>query len=124
MNFDSKRCFKIWIYTVSHSVLILRSVNDEEEEVKGYNIDVELWGVVYLELPDVLNGIKIKKVNNLPKKFDVYKNKEGYNVFEIISESGLYYVVATGCKIGKNNWLNENRVLNPYLEYDEIVAIL
>ena len=70
----------------------MRSANNEDEEQNGYNIDIEFWGVAYLDLPDMFKW--------------------------------AYYIVASGCKVGKNNWLNENRVLNPSLEYDEIFATL
>lgn len=125
MLFDSIRIFQIWIYTVSHSILILRSTNDEDEEAKGYNIDIEFWGIAYMELPNLFRGIKIQKlVDSIPQKLDKFKSDVGYNVFQITTDDAHYYVVAAGCKVGKNNWLNENRVLNPSLEYDEIVVTL
>lgn len=125
MFFNSIRIFQIWIYTVSHSILILRSTNDEDEETKGYNIDIEFWGIAYIELPNLFRGIKIRKlVDSIPQKIDKFKSDFGYNVFQITTDDANYYVVAAGCKVGKNNWLNENRVLNPSLEYDEIVITL
>jgi hypothetical protein len=122
-TFESTRHFQIWIYTVSHSTLILRGTNREDEETEGYNIDIEFWGVAYLDLPDMLKGIIIKEIQeNIPEKFHKYSNSLGYRVFEIKSEGGVFYVVATGYRVGKNNWDREDRILNPNLEYDEIVA--
>jgi len=124
MLFYSIRLFQIWIYTVSHSILLLRSTNNEDEEENGYNIDIEFWGVAYLELPDMLNGLKIQKLDsNIPNKFNKYTKKIGCDIFEILSENNLYYVVAVGCRVGKNNWLSENRVINPNLDYEEILAV-
>jgi hypothetical protein len=121
MIFDSVRFFQLWIYTVSHSTLILRSPNNENVKEAGYNIDIEFWGVTYLDLPDLFNGIKIRKMeDNIPQKFDKFKN--GCEVFEISTDNNNHYIVASGCIVGKNNWINENRILNPYLEYDEIIA--
>ncbi|HTN08243.1 MAG TPA: hypothetical protein VL098_09705 [Flavipsychrobacter sp.] len=103
----------------------MRSTNDEDEETKGYNIDIEFWGIAYIELPNLFRGIKIRKlVDSIPQKIDKFKSDFGYNVFQITTDDANYYVVAAGCKVGKNNWLNENRVLNPSLEYDEIVITL
>lgn len=122
MQYNSENTFQIWMYTVSHSVLILRSVNKEHEEKKGYNIDVEFWGVGYLDLPNMLQGVNIKKTTrDIPKKFKGYQNKGGYKIFELISNENLYYIIAAGCRVGKHTWQDENRILNPYLEYDETI---
>lgn len=81
--------------------------------------------MAYLELPNKLIGVRLQKlIDNFPERFNAYRDKPGYNVFEIFSGNHLYYVVAAGCAVGKNNWVNENRVLDPRLEYDEVVAIL
>ncbi len=120
--FDSNRIFQIWIYTVSHAVLILRSVNNSESEMSGYNIDVEFWGVGYLDLPDILNGAYIKEVKeNIPEKFTIYSSSRGFKIFEIKSEGNLFYIAAAGYIAGKNSW-DSDRVLNPNLEYNEIIA--
>lgn len=121
--FDSKQVFQIWIYTVSHSILILRSPNNSETEVSGCNIDIEFWGVSYLDIPDMLTGVYIKEVKEkIPVKFKKYTGSEGCKLFEIQSGSNIFYIVAAGFRVGKNNWDNENRVVNPNLEYDELIA--
>lgn len=128
MNYLSNRIFRIWAYTVSHCFLLLRSPQ-LFEDVEGYsnatnyNVDIEFWGVAYLELPDILKGITVKEIiENIPEKFHKYSTSLGYKVFEIKSESNFFYVVAAGYRVGKNNWDNEDRILNPNLEYDEIIA--
>jgi hypothetical protein len=125
MFFESIRLFQIWIYTVSHSTLILRSTNDEDQETKGCNIDIEFWGIAYMELPNLFKGIKVRRLaNSISQNIDKFKSDAGYSVFEITTDDAQYYVVAAGCRVGKNNWLDENRVLNPSLEYDEIIVTL
>jgi hypothetical protein len=121
--FNSTRFFQIWIYTVSHSRLILRSVNNKERDVNGFNIDIEFWGVGYLELSDKFNGISIQEIKeDKPEKFSKYSESLGYKVFEVRSNGINSYIVAAGCRVGGNNWENENRILNPDLEYNEIFA--
>jgi hypothetical protein len=128
MNYRSDRVFRIWAYTVSHSFLLLRSPQ-LFEDVEGYsittnhNVDIEFWGIGYIDLPDMLKGITIKEIQeSIPEKFKKYSNSSGYKVFKIKSEGSFFYVVASGCRIGKNNWDCENRISNPNLDYDEIVA--
>jgi hypothetical protein len=126
MSFISNRVFKLWAYSVSHSFLLLRSPNNEEDEVKameeGYNIDIEFVGVDYLDLPSILRGIEINELKeNIPEKFNHYSILKGYKVFEIKSDK-TYFIVAANYLVGKNNWVNEDRMLNPTLEYDEILT--
>jgi hypothetical protein len=128
MNYESYRIFRIWAYTVSHCFLLIRSTQLFEgiegySKDTNYNVDIEFWGVGYLDLPDMLNGISIKEAQEIvPEKFRKYPSSMGYKIFEIKSEGSIFYVVAGGCRIGKNKWDTENRVLDPNLEYDEIVA--
>lgn len=121
--FNSKRFFQIWIYTVSHSILLIRSINNKDRELDGFNIDIEFWGVGYIDLPDILNGVNIyEKTENIPEKYIKYSKSLGFKLFEISSEGKKFYVAAAGYRVGKNNWESENRILNPNLEYDEIIA--
>jgi hypothetical protein len=126
MSYRSNRVFKILAYSVSHSFLLLRSSNNEDDEIKamqeGYNIDIELVGVGYIDLPAILHGIEINELrSNIPEKFSKFSASLGYRVFEIKSDK-TYFIVAANYLVGKNNWINEDRILNPTLEYDEILA--
>jgi hypothetical protein len=125
MSYISDRIFKIWSYSVSHSFLLLRSTNNEEDEVlrEGYNIDIEFGGVGYLNLPVILQGISIQEIKeDIPEKFKRYLPSLGHRVFEIKSDE-TYYIIAGSYRVGKNNWGdNEDRIFNPSLEYDEILA--
>ena len=55
-------------------------------------------------------------------KFIMFKPSLGFKVFEIVTNDNIFYVVAGNYQVGKNNWLNENRIYDPMLEYDEILA--
>lgn len=123
MQYNSDKTFQIWMYTVSHAMLILRSFNKGHEEEKDYSIDIEFWGVIYLELAAIFEEINIQKIEeNVPERFKEYRNKSGCKIFELRSKQSIYYIIASGCRVGKHTWQNENRILNPYLEYEEIIA--
>ncbi len=127
MNELINRAVKIWAYTVSHSVLILRSpmkFPDQEgySEKLSYNIDVEFSAVTYIDIPNTMQGIVIHEIEErIPEKMLNYKLKLGFKVFEIVSEGKFYYIVAGSYRIGKNRWISEDRISNILLEYDEIL---
>lgn len=128
MNNILNRVFKIWAYTVSHSFLILRSPmkfpdHDDYNESYDYNVDIEFSVVAYLDLPNVLRGITITELTErMPEKLIHYKKDLGFKIFKIKSEEHAFYIVAGSYRIGKNRWLNEDRIVNLNLEYDEIIA--
>lgn len=128
MNDILNRTFKIWAYTVSHSFLILRSPmkfpdQDDYNEYYDYNIDIEFSAVAYLDLPNILKGIEIRELTErIPEKLIHYKNDLEFKIFEIKSENNIFYIVAGNYRIGKNKWLNEDRIVNLNLEYDEIIT--
>jgi hypothetical protein len=123
MSYISNRIFKIWSYSVSHSFLLLRSNGNSDEILEeNYNIDIEFGGVGYMDLPAILRTISIQEIkDNIPEKFKKYSRSLGYKVFAIKSDE-TFYVVAGSYRVGKNKWGNEDRILNPSLEYDEILA--
>lgn len=128
MIYTSDRSFQIWAYTVSHGFLLLRSPLilddvDGHSSSMSYNIDIEFSGVGYIDLPDMFRGIEINEINqNIPEKFKAYPASLGYKVFEIKSAGTSFYVIAGGCRVGKNSWASEDRVSNFMLQYDEILA--
>lgn len=127
INYNSNRLFKVWSYSVSHSSLLLRSTYEDDDEEKaileGYNIDIEFSGVGYIDLPVMLNSISIRELKEgIPDKFAKYSRSLGYKYFEITSSQN-YFLVASSCIVGKNNWNNDDRLINPSLEYDEIIAL-
>ena len=53
---DSERTFTVWKYTVSHSMLLLRSV---KSEVAQSRVDVLFVGVDRMEIPSTMGGLRI-----------------------------------------------------------------
>jgi hypothetical protein len=128
--YNSNRKFRIWAYTVSHSSLLLRSEmkypdQDNYTESLSYNIDLEFWAVSYINIPSDILGISIREITAeaLPKEI----NKEllifDMKIFELKSGESKYYIIAGGLLIGKNKWINNDRIFNSdlNLEYDEII---
>jgi hypothetical protein len=125
----SDRKFRIWSYTVSHNILIIRSPlsykdADNFNPLLSYNIDIEFIGVTYLDIPTRLNGFEIKEAEkNIPDKILDQFNLTGGRIFEIISETKRYYIIAGGFCIGKNKWITEDRISNMDLQYDEVLTV-
>ncbi|MNI10945.1 hypothetical protein D3C73_640740 [compost metagenome] len=90
----------------------------------AYNIDIEFSAVVYVDLPTILNGIVIiELLDNIPEKFQDFKLKFGHKIFEIKSSGNSYYIVAGNYRIGKNTWLNKDRIIDMNLEHDSIIGV-
>lgn len=128
MEYNSKRLFKVWAYTVSHSFLLLRSPM-LFEDLEGYsdetrfNIDIEFTTVFYLDIPSKLEGIAISEITNeIPDKIKHYASSSGSKIFEIRSNEDRFYIASGGFKVGENYWLSDDRVTNFDLEYDEVLA--
>ncbi len=45
-------------------------------------------------------------------------------IFQLSTGNSLHYIIAAGCRVGKNSWISENRILDPTLDYEETIAIL
>ena len=58
--FASPRTFQVWLYTVSHSILLLRSVKDERFSTR---IDVLFKPVRFMSVPATLTGIDVRVVD-------------------------------------------------------------
>ncbi|REC49484.1 hypothetical protein [Chryseobacterium pennipullorum] len=131
MIFYSKRKFKIWAYTVSHSSLLLRSVmqyGDEEgySEETSYNIDLEFSFVEYMDIKTLWDSISVSIVeketlrSDLKEKFELYEGK----IFEIETNKEKTYIVAYSLLIGTNKWGLDDRIFNEHmnLEHDKILV--
>ena len=55
-----ERPFQVWFYTVGHSQLLLRSNRSGE---RGTRVDVLLKGVKAIQLPTVLQGLRMVKAS-------------------------------------------------------------
>lgn len=123
------RHFKIWTYTVSHGLLILRSPQifpdmDNFSESKTYNVDIEFTDVKYLDIPSNLFDIKIDIITSMdlvPQKILLLNKIHNSKIFKIISENLSFYILAHSYIIGKNNWFIEDRISNPNLQHDQIL---
>mgnify|MGYP000908948043 CR=1 FL=1 len=124
MKYLSRRTFQVWVYTVSHSCLFLRSNKAQEEgqyfDDPNKTIDVEFWDVAYMELVTNFHGLAIERVeNNVPLRFSNFL-LQGSSLYRITCQSGEFYVIAGGCKIGTSNMTyDQHRSTNLLLEYDE-----
>ena len=58
MSFVSERRFCLWDCNISHKQLLLRSPRTPEIAT---NIDIVLWGVEFLQLPTVLDGVAMTR---------------------------------------------------------------
>ena len=133
MIFQSNRTFRIWAYSVSHESLVIRSLmtyEDQEDynEQTDHNIDLEFWGVSFINLPSTLPnlGVKLVEIINLPE----YINREccqyDEKAFEITGEGKLFYVLASSLLIGKYKWFQGDRIFDVglNLKHDEIIAFI
>ncbi len=126
MGYQSERTFRLWAYTVSHNILLLRSEMSTDEmdnlatNENSYTIDIEFWDVTYVDISSNLDGINLKITDISPIKFKEY-NSFNRKVFELFSSNKSFYIVAGGCNVGKSKWINEHRLSNAYLEYDQIL---
>lgn len=121
----------MWAYITSHSSLLLRSemkYPDQEDysENTSYNIDLEFWSVSYINTPTYLYEITIKEITQKELPADIDKELLKYNmkIFELESTGRKYYIFAGGLLVGKNSWINQDRIFdyNLNLEHDEILA--
>jgi hypothetical protein len=128
MNELLTRVFRVWSFTVSHNILIIRSplkFPDENgyDESFNHNIDIEFESVEYMDIPTWMNGICIKEVNNNgPSKLQYLLADKDLKIFEIRSQQGKFHIVASSYQIGKNKWVSEDRVSNMSLSHDEVIA--
>jgi hypothetical protein len=58
--FASSRTFRVWLYTVSHSILLLRSVKASGIATR---IDLIFKPVRYMSVPAALDGIDVRLVD-------------------------------------------------------------
>jgi hypothetical protein len=131
MIYKSDRKFRIWVYTVSHSSLILRSSmtnedQDDYSEHTSYNIDLEFWAVSFINIPTTIPNLEISLVaqsvlpDYIAQNYCDHKDK----VFEIKADGQSFYIVAAGVLIGRNRWGHKDRIFefSEGLKHDEIIA--
>ena len=103
MPFVSTRQFRLWDYSVSHNQMLLRSPRSPEVPT---NIDVVFWGVQYLEMPTMLDGIEMGEATSdeseAMERF-AGKNFKTSDVHWIVSRHERFLVVASGFKVLEND---------------------
>lgn len=95
---NSDRKFKIWQYSVSHGMLLLRSPIDG---VHHMNMDVVFAGVSYINLPAVMNGMEVI-VASLPISEVWPMAKMGDVLYTVRSQGMEYFVVGGVCRSYEN----------------------
>lgn len=103
MSFRSNRRFRLWDYNVSHNQLLLRS-----PQTPGIptNIDIVIWGVEYLDLASMLDGVELAPAVGADleraEKFVGRKLERSSKAFCLISGDRRSLVVASGFKVLEN----------------------
>ncbi|WP_118949810.1 hypothetical protein [Taibaiella helva] len=99
---------------------------DGFSEDTSYNVDVEFWAVTYINIPILLENIKIVEIseNDLPKNINRELCKYDQKVFEIYDGNKKYYIIASGLLVGINRWENEDRISNydSNLKHDKVIV--
>jgi hypothetical protein len=104
-DFSSERAFDIFDAEAGHHFLLVRSSGGEH----NVNIDLIFGGVLFVELPSSLFGIKIskpcdEKALELEKRFTTYQAAEykGEFVYALESQGNRFHIVASAL------WIHEN----------------
>ncbi|MEO0043070.1 MAG: hypothetical protein RL329_2518 [Bacteroidota bacterium] len=105
--------------------MILRSqIWLEESQERPNTIDIEFWGIDYLDLPTLFRGISIEIESAVTCPKGVKHQSKGSKLLKITSEGEVYYVIAAGCIVGTSNWMLRDRLTDLSLKYDEILMKL
>jgi hypothetical protein len=92
--FSSAREFQVWLFTVSHGQLLLRSVKTDQDPMR---IDVLFKDVAYLALPAVLDRIQIDVVELRSLPEFATRGAHAQTAYRITNGQGhCGYVVAGG----------------------------
>lgn len=108
------RLFKIWAYSISHKVLIMRSemqlpdLDYDKEYIPNRTIDIEFEDVQKIDSDTEFVLQKISAVKGVES-----------TEYDISHSSGNSKIIAGNCKIGISEWITESRATDPFLEYSE-----
>lgn len=93
--FTSARTFRVWLYAVGHSTLLLRSV---KESGIATRIDLLFKPVRYMSLPTTLEGVDVRLVEpamltgELAAVLKAYGTKD--NIYALAGTNGAAWVVS------------------------------
>lgn len=96
--FESNQSFRFLDYNISHSQLLIRGENSDEEN----NIDLIFEGVEIVNCPTNFTGIRIYQLNKEEIAFRNIKNRYSYRVFLMITEGQEFYIKTGIMRIYKN----------------------
>lgn len=93
--FVSSRTFRVWLYTVSHSILLLRSVKGEQHRTR---LDLLFKPVSRMSIPTSLEGVDVRALaeDNLPSEMaaTLAACRPGSRLFSLSGESLRSWVVS------------------------------
>lgn len=104
-KYSSNRKFNITDFHISHGQMLIRSAKMNENE---FNIDIIFYDVKFLQIPDFMKGISIKKaeINNNLLHYDSIRRKLNFKenfLFEVISEDEVFLIGASFFKVFENS---------------------
>jgi hypothetical protein len=91
--------FSLLDYSRSHSQLLFRSNKNKQRD---YNIDIIFKGVLYINIPNQMNGLEISLKSTLPGNPKLI-NDSNYKVFSLVnSDEEEYYLNAMAFGVFRN----------------------
>ena len=104
-TFISDQNFKIWEYTVSHSILLLRYHEVDSDKV----VDIIFEGVEFLQIPEKFIGLEILEASEAENgAFTKYLKPSppkpaSSKIYVLVTSNIRYYVVASFCHVYEHN---------------------
>ena len=101
---ESNRTFSPWVYTVSHSMLVLRSSYGASKG-EDNNIDLYFTSVDYMAIPATFKGLTVEEDSEM-KEIDLlhrYSPSSDSKVFILTSGGERYFVIAYRVSVDTNN---------------------
>ena len=101
MHLHSDRSFQIWIFSVSHDQLLIRSPKSKEN---AENIDVAFFGVHLMDVAAGFIGLTVEDATASEVETVRPRQMAGDEgkVYALISQGKRYLVVAAGIRVSRN----------------------
>ncbi len=92
------RKFQLWIYTVSHSQLLLRSTKDNKNDTR---VDILFKPVSFIQIPHTVHGLSIREIDIQSARDLALKmpHQPSEKIFELTTPEGHFYIVAGSCTV-------------------------
>jgi hypothetical protein len=99
--FSSPRSFQVWLFTVTHRTLLLRSVKDTNNATR---IDILFKQVRHLYIPSQFNGLDVVEGEFLGVPENLRASlKVGEKIYRMTSPAFDGWIVATTCAWHEDN---------------------